>query len=174
MTTATLRKILTAAVAFLATAGYAEVDSTALHEEIDRTVWRVFQNAFESMDGEALNSVYADEVLRVTPDGIDTQSQFKQSNKTRFAANIANGDRITLDFWLDSRQTNLTTSYDVGFYRMGITAQSGTTDYFYGQFHIVLNKINGRWKIVQDWDTASIGGRPITATDFDRQPHTRF
>ena len=68
MTTATLRKILTAAVAFLATAGYAEVDSTALHEEIDRTVWRAFQNAFERMDGEALNSVYANEVLRVTPD----------------------------------------------------------------------------------------------------------
>ena len=68
----------------------------------------------------------------------------------------------------------MTTSYDVGFYRVGVTATSGQTDYFYGQFHIVLNKIDGHWKIVQDWDTSSIGGRPITAKDFDRKPHTRF
>ncbi len=58
--------------------------------------------------------------------------------------------------------------------RVGVKAPSGATDYFYGQFHIVLNKIDGRWKIVQDWNTASIGGRPITASDFSRQPHTRF
>ena len=37
---------------------------------------------------------------------------------------------------------------------------------------VVLNKINGRWKIVQDWDIASIGDRPITAKDFARQPYS--
>ena len=168
------RMILGALITLFATVGYAESDLKAVHDEMDRTVWRAFQNAFENMDGEALNLVYADHVLRVTPDGIDTQNQFKQTNKTRFDANIANGDQITLDFWFDSRHTNTTTSYHVGFYRMGVKAPSGKTDYFYGQFHIVLNKINGRWKIVQDWDTASIGGRPITSTDFARQPHRRF
>lgn len=152
----------------------AEADLIAIHEEIDRTVWRAFQNAFESLDGEALNAVYADEVLRVTPDGIDTQNQFKKNNKTRFGANIENGDRITLDFWLDSRHTDTTTSYNVGFYRMGVAAKSGATNYYYGQFHIVLKHINGHWKIAQDWDTTAIGGRPITASDFNSQPHSRF
>lgn len=168
------RVILSVLVMLVAPVGSADSDQRAIHKEIDRTVWRAFQNAFESMDGEALNSVYADTVLRVTPEGLDTQNKFKQTNKTRFSENITNGDQITLDFWFDSRHTNMMTSYDVGFYRMGVTASSGTTTFFYGQFHIVLHKINSRWKIVQDWDTASIGGRPITAADFDRQLPAQF
>ncbi len=149
-------------------------DVSAIHKEIDRTVWSRFQDAFERLDGEALNAVYADAALRVTPDGIDTEGLFKQRNKTRFAANIANGDRIALDFWFDSRRTNESTSYDVGFYRVGITNAAKDTSYFYGQFHIVLKQIEGHWKIVQDWDTESIGGRPITAEDFARHTPVAF
>lgn len=152
----------------------ADLDVRAIHQEIDRTVWKNFQQAFEQLDGTALNAVYADQVLRVTPAGIDTQNAFKQDNQTRFQTNISNGDRIKLDFWFDSRQTNATTSYDVGFYRVGITTPTGRTDHFYGQFHIVLNRIDGVWRIVQDWDTTSIGGRPITAEDFNRQTPVRF
>jgi len=157
-----------------ATSSFADASVSAAQEEIDRTVWKVFQQAFEQMDGAALNSVYADNALRVTPAGIDTDNQFRKSNETRFAANIANGDSIALDFWFDSRQTNRTTSYDVGFYRMRMTSAAGSSTDFYGQFHIVLRNIAGRWKIVQDWDTASIGGLPITAADFKRQTPIRF
>ena len=153
---------------------WADSDVAAIHAEIDRTVWKTFQHAFESMDGDALNSVYADNVLRATPEGIDTQNEFKQTNRTRFAANVANGDQIALDFWFDSRRTEATTSYDVGFYRVRITNASGATNTFYGQFHIVLKKLEGSWKIVQDWDTGSIGGRAISAADFERQQPVRF
>ena len=159
---------------FVATIGIADTDISATQKVIDRTVWKVFQSGFEQLDGAALNSVYAATVLRVTPDGLDTNSQFKQINKTRFATNIINGDRIALDFWFDSRHTNTTTSYDVGFYRMKVTSSLGKTNYFYGQFHIVVEKIGDHWKIVQDWDTASIGGRPITAADFAQQSPVQF
>lgn len=153
----------------------AELDTKAVQEEIDRSVWKTFQRAFAELDGEALNSVYANTVLRVTPDGgLDTQSRFKQTNRTRFAENIANGDQIALDFWFDSRHTNMTTSYEVGFYRLGITSTAGQTDLFYGQFHIVLQKIEGHWQIIQDWDTDTIGGRAISATDFARRSPQRF
>lgn len=134
--------------------------------EIDRTVWQPFQCAFENMDGNALNELYADRVLRVTPAGIDTQSAFKLFNETRFNESMRNGDRIELDFWLDSRATNSDTSYDVGFFRLGTTDINGATEYYYGQFHIVLRKQRGLWKIVQDWDTNTIAGRPIGAEDF--------
>jgi len=168
------RAIFGLMILLAAQSGFAANETNAPQQEIDRTVWRVFQNAFENRDGKALNSVYAENVLRVTPQGLDTQNAFKQSNRTRFAENTANGDQITLDFWFDSRHTSTSTSYEVGFYRMGVVASSGPTKYFYGQFHIVLRNIEGRWKIVQDWDTASIGGRPITATDFDRQQPAEF
>lgn len=169
-----IRIALATLLALCATALTADSGVNAVQKVIDQTVWKKFQSAFEQLDGDALNAVYGAQVLRVTPDGLDTSNQFKQANKTRFDANISRGDRIELDFWFDSRHTNATTSYDVGFYRVGVTSAAGTTSHFYGQFHIVLKKIQGQWKIVQDWDTASIGGRPITAADFNRRPPVKF
>ena len=165
-----IRRLSGTLLLLVASTCFAESDVDAIHKAIDETVWKTFERAFERMDGEALNSVYADDVLRVTPEGLDTTGAFKRANLSRFDENKARGDRIALDFWFDSRQTSANVSYDVGFYRVGITAASGETSYFYGQFHIVLKKLDGEWKIVQDWDTATIGGRPISAADFDRRP----
>ncbi|WP_299767378.1 hypothetical protein [uncultured Dokdonia sp.] len=152
----------------------AQNTTEAIQKEIDQTVWKPFQNAFETLDGDALNATYAAQVLRVTPQGIDTENAFKKGNAERFAANRKNGDTISLDFWFDSRKTNETTSYEVGFYRIGFTSKDGKTQYSYGQFHIVLEKIKGQWKITQDWDTATIAGKPITAKEFDKKEALRF
>ena len=153
----------------------AAADVSSIQSEIDQTVWKPFKAAFEGLDGEALNALYAEEVLRVTPEaGLDTSGLFKQANRNRFEANIANGDRIQLDFWFDSRHTSTSTSYDVGFYRVRITEADGTASSFYGQFHIVLENIAGSWKIVQDWDTDQIGGQRLTAEVFERKMPARF
>lgn len=145
-----------------------------LQNEIDIQVWRPFKNAFETLDGEALNATYAEQVLRATPDGLDTQNAFKPKNLERFKQNKKDGVSIALDFWFDSRRTNSDTSYEVGFYRIGFTDEKGSTDFVYGQFHIVLKKIDGQWKITQDWDTTTINGKAITAEDFDSKPILRF
>ena len=168
------RMVSGALLLLLAASVSAESDSDRIQKKIDGTVWKTFKSAFERLDGKALNSVYADQVLRVTPEGLDTDGRFKQSNLTRFEQNQARGDRIELDFWFDSRHTNATVSYDVGFYRVRVISSPGKPDSFYGQFHIVLRNFDGQWKIVQDWDTASIGGRPITAEDFDRKVPVDF
>jgi ketosteroid isomerase-like protein len=152
----------------------AQTNVTQIQKEIDKTVWKPFQKAFESLDGVALNSTYADDVLRVTPNGIDTQNSFKSANIERFLNNKADGATITLDFWYDSRHTDETTSYEVGFYRIGTTYSGKEPSYNYGQFHIVIKKINGHWKITQDWDTASINGNSITSEDFQKQEPLEF
>ena len=62
-----------------------------------------FKKAFETTNGVALNKLYADEVLRVTPNGIDTESKFKEANLKRFESYRKNHTSIRLDFWFDSR-----------------------------------------------------------------------
>ncbi len=85
-----------------------ELDIARLHREIDETVWRPFKAAFEARDGAALNALYAEEVLRATPDGIDTDNQFKTQNLVP----PKNPEMtVRLAFWLESRRTNATTSY---------------------------------------------------------------
>lgn len=148
--------------------------ATQIQNKIDESVWRAFKNAFETLDGPALNALYADDVLRVTPAGIDTEGLFKAYNANRFASNLESGDQIRLDFWFDDRKTNETTSYEVGFFRISERSNTGSTSQFYGQFHIVLKKLDGQWKIVQDWDTDTIGGSPISAEDFLQREPVRF
>jgi len=146
----------------------------ALQNEIDQAVWKPFQAAFENLDAEALNAIYAEEVLRVTPNGIDTKGNFRAANVARFNKNKEAGLSIALDFWFDSRKTNADTSYEVGFYRIGFTDKEGTTDFVYGQFHIVLKKRDGQWHIVQDWDTTTINGKEISIEDFEKKESIRF
>ncbi|MBS9464062.1 nuclear transport factor 2 family protein [Flagellimonas sp. 389] len=169
-----MRKLILILFMFTAFFGYSQTAKNTIQDEIDMEVWKPFKTAFETLDGEALNAIYADEVLRVTPQGIDTENTFKSGNLERFQKNKADGMSIALDFWFDSRHTNETVSYEVGFYRIGFSDKNGETNYSYGQFHIVLKKIDGTWKITQDWDTTSINGKTITAADLAKKDFLKF
>lgn len=149
-------------------------DPATIQIEIDRQVWKPFKRAFENLDAEALNATYADDVLRVTPEGIDTKNAFKIGNLERFNQNKADGIKIKLDFWFDSRHTNSEASYEVGFYRIKFITKENRETIVYGQFHIVLKKIGRNWKITQDWDTTLIGGDEINAKDFAKKPPYEF
>ncbi|MFK7812479.1 MAG: DUF4440 domain-containing protein [Maribacter sp.] len=148
-------------------------DVETIQKEINQNLWKPFKAAFETLDGPALNALYAENVLRVTPNGIDTKNTFKAANLKRFEDNRKSQITINLDFWFDSRHTNSDTSYEVGFYSMQLTNPDGVNT-IYGQFHIVLKKEDGAWKITQDWDTASINGNAITVVDFEKQEPLRF
>ncbi|WP_394974077.1 hypothetical protein [uncultured Croceitalea sp.] len=154
--------------------GFAQNKVKEIQNTIDKEVWKPFQKAFETLDGKALNATYAKEVLRATPNGIDTNNAFKAANLQRFEQNKKDGVAIKLDFWFDSRRTNKETSYEVGFYRIGFTDANAQTNYSYGQFHIVLKRINGVWKISQDWDTDTINGVKISSADFKKHLPLKF
>jgi len=148
-------------------------ESTAIQKEIDSNVWKPFQEAFEALDAEKLNALYGDDVLRVTPSGIDTDNKFIAANLARFQEYKVQGVKIELDFWFDSRFSNEHTSYEVGFYSIRFV-KAKSANVVYGQFHIVLKKIDGAWKITQDWDTTTIAGEAIGANVFGKQPPLQF
>jgi len=167
-----MQKILVLILLIGTTSVFAQ-DNKAIQKEIDHQLWKPFKKAFETNDGPALNSLYAEVVLRVTPNGIDIQNKFKEANLNRFEENRKTNTSVQLDFWFDSRHTNTTTSYEVGFYKMRL-ANPDDERIIYGQFHIVLKKINGNWQITQDWDTDKINEKPITAADFESQKPLKF
>lgn len=151
----------------------AQTDVKSIQNEIDKSLWRQFKQAFENLDAEALNQTYADNVLRITPNGIDTEDKFKLGNTAHFEALKSKNAHVSLDFWLDDRKTNETLSYEVGFYRITTTINTSIS-YNYGQFHIVLKKQNGKWLITQDWDTTSINGNEIGQADFEKNRPQKF
>lgn len=167
-----MRKVVVLAALFSFIFVHAQ-DIELVQKEIDQTLWKPFKEAFENLDAEKLNLLYAVKVLRVTPGGIDTENSFKNANFERLNGHKKSNTTLQLDFWFDSRHTNANASYDVGFYRMVLTNTNGV-NIIYGQFHIVLKKTNGTWKITQDWDTSSINGKDISITDFERQKPIQF
>ena len=160
-------------ILFLPIVSLAQKPMKVLQEEIDNTVWKEFKAAFETIDAKALNATYADEVLRVTPNGIDTKNQFKAKNTERFQMLKEKSASIKLDFWFESRHTNADTSYEVGYYKISTTIGNDTS-INYGQFHIVLKKIDGNWKITQDWDTTIINGITIGQKEFERNGENKL
>ncbi len=54
-------------------------------------------------------------------------------------------------------------------FRITRYSDSHAAEYTYGQFHIVLQKQHDEWKIIQDWDTNSLLGAPLTAVDFEQR-----
>lgn len=168
-----MRTLVTLLIIFSSISMKAQTNLKSLQKEIDKTVWAQFKTAFETIDSEALNSVYADEVLRVTPSGIDTQNSFKTKNTERFKLLKEKGAAIQLDFWFENRYTNSDTSYEVGFFKMTTNIDEETSIH-YGQFHIVLKKIGGVWKITQDWDTTHINGQEIGQKEFERNGQNKI
>jgi len=142
-------------------------------QQIDEQVWTPFVKAYEAFDGPAFNALYADKVLRVTPAGIDTDGHFKVDNMTRFADRKASNISTELDFWFEHRQTIADTSYEVGYFRIHST-NNDETSVFYGQFHIVIEKIAGQWLITQDWDSDFVRGAKVSAADFETQQPIKF
>ncbi|WP_165835946.1 nuclear transport factor 2 family protein [Marinifilum breve] len=144
-----------------------------IQNDIDQSVWKEFKSTFERIDAIALNNLYADKTLRVTPNGIDTENSFKTANIKRFEMLKEKSAIVKLDFWFESRHTNSDTSYEVGYYKIATKIDDECTIH-YGQFHIVLKKIAGQWKIVQDWDTTIINGQKIGQKEFERRGENRL
>ena len=85
-----------------------------------------------------------------------------------------NRSKRTIDFSFDQRFNKGDTAYEVGYYKVSMHKDGEVDRVFLGRFHVVLKKIDGEWKITQDWDSDKINGKEITAADFGKQKAVRF
>ncbi|NNE76450.1 MAG: nuclear transport factor 2 family protein [Pricia sp.] len=144
-----------------------EIEST---KEIEKTVnanmWKPFKAALESRDWKTYTNLHTDDILRVNKWGIRRGLDYKNHIKQSYQKEDSN--TRTFDLWLESRSYLENIGYEVGYYRMITKSPDGKIHKSYGRFHVVLKKVNGEWKIAQDWDTEDINGVPITSKDFKK------
>lgn len=148
--------------------GYAqkEIDQQSIENEIDLNIWKPFKQTYESRDWEGFNELHADDVLRVHDGGMQIGESYKSSIKESYQNNVEY--KVTIDFAMERRTYEGNTAYEVGFYRVVYNIPNKEPRFSYGRFHVVLKKINGQWKIAQDWDSNSFNGEPIAAEDFNK------
>ncbi|ETN95884.1 nuclear transport factor 2 family protein [Zhouia amylolytica] len=142
-----------------------EIPTAMIQNEINDQIWSPFKKAFSDRDWNLFNSIHADDILRINKWGIRKGSEYKNSIETSYSQNSST--KRSIDFCFSERITNSSTSYEVGLYKITSQKDQGDIHYSYAQFHVLLKKINNRWKIVQYWDSDLIHGNKITKEMFN-------
>lgn len=134
-------------------------------QEIDAQVWWPFIETYNALDGKGFNALHTQDVMRAGPWGIRMGEEY-------FAGNVANyqdakkaGIQRNIAFRFEHRVARENVAYEVGYYKV-ISKQNGVEHTFYGRFDVVLRKVEGTWRIAQDWDVDAINGRKFTEEDF--------
>jgi hypothetical protein len=133
----------------------------------DEQVWIPFIRAYDSYDAEAFNALHTDHVIRGGPWGLLIGQEYYKRNARKFEEGQTEGNQRKISLTFEHRVHREEVCYEVGYYRVVTTKGDGSEQTSYGQFHVVLVKQNGVWKIAQDWDASEIKGVKITQSDFD-------
>ncbi|WP_424962141.1 YybH family protein [Ekhidna sp.] len=139
-------------------------------EEINQQVWTPFTRAWETNDGKAYNAVHTDDVWRINPGRLLIGDEYKKMNIERMTGQQR--DRI-IEFTFETRTANVDNAYEVGYYRITDRSED-EPKYFVGRFHVALKRVDGVWKIAQDWDTDEINGEKITAESLQKRDFIHF
>ncbi|KAA3620851.1 MAG: nuclear transport factor 2 family protein [Flavobacterium sp.] len=132
--------------------------------QVNTQVWQAFKTAYEARDSEAFKAIHTDDVLRVNDGGIKTAPEYFASIDSWRKSDDTS---ITIDFAFENRQYNAHTGYETGYYRVVYTRENGESLSYYGQFHVILRLVDGKWMIAQDFDTSTIAGRKVDGSFFD-------
>ena len=147
-------------------------NNESIESLINESIWKPFKSSYEARDWETFNSLHTDDVLRVYDNVIKIGAEYKNSIQESYQREQPG--TVTIDFVMERRTYRNDVGYEVGFYRV-IYKESGKEDrHSYGRFHVVIRKVNGSWKIAQDWDSNSFNGKPITTSDFDSSKMLRL
>ena len=140
-----------------------DVSNPAL--EVNTQVWQVFKTAYEARNSEAFKAIHTKDILRINDGGIKTAELYFRSIDNWQKPKAGMG--LIIDFAFEKRQYYENIGYETGYYRVIALNNGKQQETFYGQFHVVMKKLNGVWRIAQDFDTGNVGGREIDKSFFE-------
>lgn len=143
----------------------ANAQDYSIQKTIDEQVWLPFIKTYSAFDGEGFNALHTKNVLRAGPWGILQGEEYHTANLKNSSQAKAAGEQRSIAFRFEHRVAKADVAYEVGYYKV-ISTRNGEKRIFYGRFDVVLRKVDGSWKIAQDWDVDDINGEKLTEADF--------
>ena len=139
------------------------------HEEIIREVnehvWYPFMEHWAARNAEAFNALHTQDVLRVGATNIRIGEAYFSANDQSFGRE--NMPPRHIEFSFEQRVYGENVGYEVGYYHITVSPPDREEPWeSYGYFHVVLRKVDGVWKIAQDFDTDMVGNQKIGAEQF--------
>ncbi len=127
--------------------------------ELDRDLWRPFSAAYAARDADAYFALHTEDLVRVVSDlkTVQTPAQWRAATEAMFRQMTARREQVAIDFRFTERLVGADAASERGVYRFTITAPGGQVQRFYGRFHTVARRQQGRWKIALDYDSSERG-----------------
>jgi ketosteroid isomerase-like protein len=124
-------------------------------KEINEQVWKPFIRSFNNGDDEAFKAVHSKDIIRVIRDGKDIYGYDRYFQKTPDSIKANWGDwKKNIELRFIQRIAGNDKAFEVGYYKSTSTnRQTGEVRKGIGQFHVLMRKENGVWKILMDADT---------------------
>lgn len=141
------------------------ITNSDIAKQVDEQLWQPFSESYAQGDFETFNSLHTENVKRIGSRGILVGEAYRASNERAFRRE--NRMPKTIEFVFEHRIYSSEIGYEIGYYKMSFP-ENPERDPYYARFTVLLEKVDGIWKIAQDWDTDSINGQKVSAQDYEK------
>jgi len=135
-------------------------------QEINK-VWVKFCKAFKTKDHQLFADIHSKNLIRIAGGSqISNYDVYMEGNKAYMerSKNKNVTESISLRFF--ERVSNDSIASERGVFKVVRNKNKPEERIYYGQFHVLLKKENGSWKIFMDYDSNEKG--TIDAEDFNK------
>ncbi|HEX6345793.1 YybH family protein [Umezawaea sp.] len=141
-------------------------DSTTLRE-LNEHVWLAYRAAYRAGDAAAFLALHDPGVIRAGGPAKRVSGFAELAlDTTRWFADLAErGGSVAIDFRFTERIAGGGVASERGVYRLVATRAGGDRRTFHGRFHVFTRRVEGRWRIVVDYDSDEQG--TVTAPDYE-------
>ena len=124
-------------------------------QQINNEVYSKFYMAFDSLDYQLMAEIHAKDLIRIPANQkmiLDYETYIDGYKKSFQEAKEKKETRsISLRFF--ERIVNDSVATDRGVYKFSLNKNTPEERNYYGQFHVLLVKREGSWKILMDYDS---------------------
>ncbi|MDT0557550.1 hypothetical protein RM697_02745 [Ichthyenterobacterium sp. W332] len=119
---------------------------------INADIWQNFTKAYETLDYDLFASIHDSSLLRVSGNQKTIRSfeNYMNGYKDRWKTSTR---KQTITFRFIERIVNKTNASERGIYKLTINPGKESEESYYGKFHVLHKNINGKWKIIFDYDS---------------------
>lgn len=122
------------------------------------TTWEKFYKAFETLDYTLMAEIHSRDLVRVSGGKrILDYDTYINNYEIGFERDKAEGQTSSISLRFFERINNGSTASERGVYKLVRNKGTDNEQSFYGQFHVLMKKIDGAWKITMDYDSSEGG-----------------
>ena len=119
------------------------------------TTWAKFYKAFETLDYTLMADIHSKDLVRVSGGRrIIDYDTYINNYKAGFERDKKAGQTSHISLRFFERISNDSTASERGIYKLVRNKGKENEQAYYGQFHVLFKKIDGKWMITMDYDSS--------------------